>query len=234
MMVCRKFSDDDIEDEYDSLTEGETEDESEVLDGHMIIVDMKTASIFQMSLEEALEKRLMNMVQKTDDELKGASYKYTIQESCTLQTEREEIKNKLKKHPTLGVATRLVIRKSTIIEEEYTDLREKEAVTALWGISLKSTNKKKKKNEELFFFDPYTEAAGELDREKAIKMGCITETRNQFDKLVLAEAIDKDAQWESLRERIRTIMDIQMEEDAETRIPPSSRYSTDQALVLSC
>jgi len=234
MMACRKFSDDDVEDEDDSLTEEETSfgSDSFVVES-IIMVDMKTASIFRTPLDEAFEKGIINMAPRPDD-LSDASDEYMIHETCRSESEREEIKNKLKNHPTLGVATRLVIRKSTIIEEEYTDLGEKDAVSALWGVALKSTNKKKRKSEELFFFDPYTGAVGQLDRAKAVKVGCITETRNEFDKLVLAQAIDNDEAWESMREKIRSIMGIQMEEDTDTRTATTvTRYSTGQAPSLA-
>jgi hypothetical protein len=210
MMACRKFSDDAVE-EDDSLTEEETEYESDEYMESIIIVDMKTASVFQMPLDIAFEKGIIIMATRTDDS--GATQDQYIKETCNSEEEREEIKTKLKNHPTLGVATQLVTRKSVAIEYECTELKEKEAVSSMWGITLKSTNKKAKKNEELFFFDPYTGAVGELDRSKALARGCIHEERNQFDALVLTEAEEDPDEWESIRGKIRKIVGIQMDEE---------------------
>jgi hypothetical protein len=209
MMACRKFSDDAVEE--DSLTVEETEYESDEYMESIIIVDMKTASVFQMPLDIAFEKGIITMATRMDDS--SEIQDQYIKETCNSEEEREEIKTKLKNHPTLGVATRLVIRKSIAIEYECTELKEKEAVSSMWGITLKSTNKKAKKNEELFFFDPYTGAVGELDRSKALARGCIHEERNQFDALVLTEAEGDLNEWESIRVKIRKIVGIQMDED---------------------
>eukprot|EP00980_Cylindrotheca_fusiformis_P015047 scaffold4153_cov91-Cylindrotheca_fusiformis.AAC.1 len=210
MMVCRKFSDDAVED-CDSLTEEESEYSDDLME-NIILADMKTASIFQMPMDKALEMGVISMTTRTDEEGEIQD-QYIIQERCTSEEAREEIKNKLKKHPTLGVATKLVIRKSIAIENECTELKEKAAVSSMWGVTLKSTNKKAKNNHELFFFDPYSGAVGELDRNKALAVGCIHEERNRFDALVLAEAEEDPSEWESIRARIRKIMGIQMDEE---------------------
>ena len=67
-----------------------------------------------------------------------------VKEAVSSKEEKEAIKRKLKKHPTLGVSTSLVIQKTANMENEYTELNEKEAVANLWGVSLKSTHMKKK------------------------------------------------------------------------------------------
>ena len=96
------------------------------------------------------------------------------------------------------------------MENEYTELNEKEAVANLWGVSLKSTHMKKKKNEELFFFDPETGAVGELDRSKALQQKCITEIRNQYNRLTLEEAVENGDEWEAIIGKIRKIMGIRI------------------------
>lgn len=208
MMACRKFSD-DADDEEFSLTENESEYSDEFAES-IILVDMKTASVFQMPLDVAFEKGMITMATRTDEfgEVQDQYIKETASEE-----EKEGIKSKLKNHPSLGVATKLVIRKSIAIENEYTELKEKAAVSSMWGITLKTTNKKAKQNQELFFFDPYTGAFGELDRDLALARGCIHEERDQFDALVLAEAEADHNEWESIRGKIRKIVGIQMDEE---------------------
>lgn len=201
MMACRHFSNCEDEDEK-SLVEEESCYSEE--GWNIIVVDMKTAGIFKMNVD-TLESKGVLSLGFTD-----MKEPYIIQ-SCETWDKREEIKDKLNNHPTLGLATHLVIKKSTVIEEEYTELEEKEAVTNMWGITLKSTNKKSKKNEELFFFDPYTGAVGELNRQAAIDRGCIHEDKNELNKLVLRESETDDSQWEFLRGQIRNIIGMQME-----------------------
>ena len=209
MMACRKFSDEEeVEDDDDSLTEDLTELESlsemESFVECILVVDMKTASVFQMPIDLAFEKKLLSSDSSSTTTTK------MVKEAVTSKEEKEGIKRKLKKHPTLGVSTSLVIQKTTNMENEYTELNEKEAVANLWGVSLKSTHMKKKKNEELFFFDPETGAVGELDRSKALQQKCITEIRNQYNRLTLEEAVENGDEWEAIIGKIRKIMGIRI------------------------
>jgi len=214
MMACRKFTDFEGEEE-ESLTEEETicSEEAESI----ILVDMKTSSIFQMNVDVAIEKGIISLAPRVDDATDFQD-RYIMQ-TCDSREKKEEIKSKLNNHPSLGLATHLVVRKSTVMENEYTELEEKEAVTNMWGIKLKSTNKKIKKNEELFFFDQYTGAVGELNRQAAINSGCIHEERNENNIIMLREAEEENSQWESLRAKIRGIIGIQMEEERDDISP---------------
>jgi len=213
MMACRHFSNCEDEDE-ESLVEEESCYSEE--GWNIIVVDMKTAGIFKMNVDTLESKGVLSLGFTDMEE------PYIIQ-SCETWDKREEIKDKLNKHPTLGLATHLVIKKSTVIEEEYTELEEKEAVTNMWGITLKSTNKKSKKNEELFFFDPYTGAVGELNRQAAIDRGCIHEDKNELNKLVLRESETDDSQWEFLRGQIRNIIGMQMEAEGRDDVSSTMR-----------
>jgi len=185
MMACRHFSNLEDDDEQSLIEEEEPEEE---VGYSIILVDMKTTSIFQMSVDELEEKGVISLG-FTDME------EPHIMQSCETWDQKEEIKDKLNNHPSLGLATRLVVKRSTVMENEHVELKEKEAVTSMWGVTLKSTHKKTTKNQELFFFDPYTGAVGELNRQAAIDSGCIHEEKNELHQLVLREAEKEDSKW---------------------------------------
>ena len=212
MMACRKFSDDDdVVDEEDSLTEEESISETDSFVERILLVDMKTASVFQMPLDVVMEMKLLSVLSSPSSSSSyGGPESVTIKEACTSREGREEIKQKLKNHPTLGVATRLVIQKTHDMETECYELGEKEAVANLWGVSLRSSIQKKKKNEELFFFDPETNAVGEIDRNRALKQNCITETMNEYNKLTIEQAVNDVDEWEAIIGKIRKIMGIRI------------------------
>ena len=214
MMACRKFSDDDAVDEEDSLTEEESLSETDSFVERILLVDMKTASVFQMPLDEVMEMKLLSVLPSSSS---GGPETVTIKEACDSREDREEIKQKLKNHPTLGVATRLVIQKTHDMETECYELEEKEAVANLWGVSLRSSIQKKKKNEELFFFDPETNAVGEIDRDWALKQNCITETRDEYNKVTIDQAVSDVDEWEAIIGKIRKIMGIRIGDTEETR-----------------
>jgi len=214
MMACRHFSNCEDDDEESLVEEDETKYSEE--GWNIIIVDMKTAGIFKMNVDTLESKGVLSLGFSDMEE------PHIIQ-SCETWDKREEIKDKLNNHPSLGLATHLVVKRSTVMENEYTELEEKEAVTSMWGITLKSTNKKTKKNEELFFFDPYTGAVGELNRQTAIDRGCIHEEKNELNKLVLRESEVDDSQWEYLRGQIRTIIGMQMEAEGRDDVSSTMR-----------
>lgn len=213
MMACRHFSNLEDDDEQSLVEEEEPEEE---VGYSIILVDMKTTSIFQMSVDELEEKGVISLG-FTDME------EPHIMQSCETWDQKEEIKDKLNNHPSLGLATRLVVKRSTVMENEHVELKEKEAVTSMWGVTLKSTHKKTTKNQELFFFDPYTGAVGELKRQAAIDSGCIHEEKNELNQLVLREAEKQDSKWESMRGEIRTIIGIQMEAEGRDDVASNMR-----------
>lgn len=216
MMACRHFSNCE-DDEEESLVEEEESCYSE--EGwNIIVVDMKTASIFKMNVDTLEAKGVISLAFTDMEE------PYIIQ-SCETWDKREEIKEKLNNHPSLGLATNLVIKRTTVMENEYTQLEEKAAVTNMWGITLKSTSKKAKKSEQLLFFEPFTGAVGELNRQVAITSGCIHEEKNELNKLVLREAETDDSQWEHLRGQIRDIIGIQMEAEGRDDVSSSTMRS---------
>ena len=214
MMACRHFS--NCEDEEEKSLAEEEESQYSEEGWNIIIVDMKTASVFKMNVDTLEAKGVITMGFTDMEE------PYIIQ-SCESWEKRDEIKDKLNNHPSLGLATKLVVKRSTVMENEYTELEEKEAVTKMWGVALKSTNKTSKKNEELFFFDPYTGAVGELNRQAAIDSGCIHEETTDLNKLVLREAEVDDSQWEYLRGQIRFIMGMHMESEGRDDVSSTMR-----------
>uniref|UniRef100_A0A7R9WTZ5 Uncharacterized protein n=1 Tax=Craspedostauros australis TaxID=1486917 RepID=A0A7R9WTZ5_9STRA len=184
MLKCREFAE-------------EPEEEPDPI----IFVDMKTASVFEMERDDALEEGLI-----TPD---GSELK--IKGAVRDDTEKSALVKKLKEHPTLGVATQLVIQKTVKDLDEVT-LEEEAAVKNLWGVSLK----KRSKNEvgqELLFVDPQTRECGELSRSKAAKAGHIKEYTDEFNKTSIEQAETGIEAREALICTIRSTLGIKSAED---------------------
>ena len=196
MLACRRFA---VEPDEEEESEPEPEPEPPEF---ILLIDCKTANVFEIDREVAFEKGCITRVEGSEKQ---------IVENCKSGEQRELIRKKLKEHATLGVATMLVVQKMVNVDNEHTKLEDPEKVSSMWGVQLKSRNKKKK-GEELFFLDHHTGAVGEIDRAKAVKLGVMTEITNEFDKPDLKEAEHGAEAREALVERIRQTMGIRLDQ----------------------
>jgi hypothetical protein len=191
MLACRRFAQ---EPEYESESEPEPEPEKEAI----IIIDMHTASIFELERDVGYEKGIITLGEEPD----------TILESCPPE-HLEELRSKVKDHPQLGVATQLVVTNTVNVDEEGIELAEAEKVSSVWGISLKK-RKKKVTSHEVVFVDTHTGAVGEIPRAKVVEKGVITECQDENGKVTIQEAVTGVQERDELVSQIRLFFNIKL------------------------
>jgi hypothetical protein len=197
MLACRRFA---VEPENEPESEEEPEPEPDPEPEYLIFIDGKTASVFEIDREIAFEKGYITP---------GDGPK-SIKEACKTTEEREKIRDGIKGHATLGVATQIVVGKMVNVDDEHTALEEMEKVSNMWGVSLKK-RAKKKVGEEFIFIDPIMNSVGTLDRATMLKLGAITEYKDAHDKLALNEAVHGHQEHEAIVEQIRKTMVIRLD-----------------------
>ena len=164
---------------------------------YVIFVDMKTASVFQLERADAIKQEFLTPLGKDNA---------GFVEATKDPTEREEIIKNLKSHPTLGVATQLVVT-SMVNDLDEVKLTDADKVANLWGVALKK-RPKNKKGEELIFIDPKSGATGELARKTILSKGVLNEFTNEFNKLSLKEAETGAEAREEIIVKIREVFNI--------------------------
>lgn len=197
MMACRRFA---HEPEYESESEPEPEPEPEpeLEKECIIIIDMHTASIFDLEREVGYQKGIITQGEEPD----------SILESCPPEL-LEELRTKVKDHPHLGVATQLVVTNTVNVDDEDIVLAEAEKVSSVWGVSLKK-RKKKVTSHEIIFLDTHTGAVGEIPRSKVVEKGAITECKDEIGKETIEEAVTSIQERDELVSQIRLFFNIKL------------------------
>ena len=188
MLKCREFAE-------------EPEEEPDML----IFIDMKTASVLEIDREDAIEAGLVTPNRK-DGAAPGSFTEAVRDNSC----ERDDLIKKLKTHPTLGIATQVVVEK-TVTDFGELEIAEADKVKNLWGVSLKK-RPKNVKGEEFMFLDPENGAIGEVSRSGAIQKEAIHVITNEFNKESLQEAVEGPEEREAIIHTIRTVLGIRLED----------------------
>lgn len=191
MLACRRFA---LEPDHESESEEEPEPYKEAI----IIIDMHTASIFELERDVGYNKGIITLGEEPD----------TIMERCP-PDQLEELRSKVKDHPHLGVATQLVVTNTVNVDDEGIECAEAEKVSSVWGVSLKKRKKKVTSN-EVIFVDTHTGAVGEISRAKVVEKLVITECKDENGKGAIQEAVTDVHERDELISQIRLFFNIKL------------------------
>jgi hypothetical protein len=169
----------------------------------LIFMDMKTASLLQVSRRECMQRKILHLIEK------DGMMEWKEQASLT---ERDELVKKITSHPTLGVAK--VAEKQWTDYEDGIEMQEAENVKNLWGVQLKK-REKNAKGEELLFLDPRGGGmVGELSRKACISAGILTVVKDNDDgKESIQQAVTgleaRDELVQTIRQTLKLNLEVQ-------------------------
>jgi hypothetical protein len=190
MLKCRFFAEEPEEPESSSESESEPEPEPDPI----MFIDIKTGTIIAMEREEVVEKKILEQMKDRPG----------FREATTAKEAKEKLVDALTHHPTLGIATQVVVQKT---EVEDVNLAEAEKVADVWGVSLKK-REKNQKGEEFIYVDPAAKEIGELARKKYLDMGFITPHTDDSGRESLKEAIVDTLKYDDAVHAIRNAFGI--------------------------
>ena len=160
----------------------------------LIFIDVKTASVGEMSRKIAFEKSIAKMVKDMD--LK----KEIVPNDVNDDEEKKKIIGMLKEHPSLGLG-----ENNAVEEEDGPGLAEAEKIKDIWGVQLKKRTKNKK-GEEFLLVDEKTNAICEVSRFSSIEKGAITVDKDENGKQRILEAVNDQEVKEDLLEVVKQVM----------------------------
>mmetsp|Transcript_13395 Transcript_13395/g.21073 ORF Transcript_13395/g.21073 Transcript_13395/m.21073 type:complete len:686 (-) Transcript_13395:146-2203(-) len=144
----------------------------------IVFIDIKCNTLFALDRKEVVEKRALTPVDGNEEE---------FEETMKGKDDRAKILANMNEAPNLGVNPNKVVERTVV---QSLGVQELESVRDLWGVNLK-TREQNEKGEELYFVDVRTGAAGELLRNKYIKMKFLTPYATAENKEELKET-EKD------------------------------------------
>ena len=167
---------------------------------HVLLVDVKTASLVSMSRNECIQQKVIPTVATTAAS-NGRSGD-VVWKDAAKGSEREKLVKILKDHPTLGILTAL--ERKQIVED--IGLQEAENVKNLWGVSLKK-RQRNKEGEEVIFIDPLTETLVELVRDDVLARKVFTVRQNDSNQQeVIEENVTGAEERDELIQKIRKVL----------------------------
>ena len=225
MLACRRFAE---APEDESESESEPDLEPERYTENIFVIDFKEpAQLWQIDREEAfqygyLARTKVSSVRPVDvDDFpdleltpSGLHVLRGIVGTTLSVVERDEIREKLKNHPTLGIATTMVVQAMIDVDQEHTELQEADKVNEVWGVQLKKRTKREA-GVDCFFVDPFTNAVGWLDRNKLEEAGFFTVMKAREEE-EMAEGthrsfVEADEKREGMVLAIRRVLNIRLD-----------------------
>ena len=167
----------------------------EVLRDDIIFVDVKCGTLFGMDRQDVIDKEALTPL---------GGNRLDFLETSKDATTREKLQKAMVESPKLGVNRQVVVEG---IEVEDYDLAEAQAVSSLWGVSLKKVQKNKK-GEEFLFIDPKTGACGELSRKKYLDRNFITIVEDGKEGSTLAQKETNVQAYDKMVKDIRRVFNI--------------------------
>ena len=173
--------------------------------GHDIIfIDFKTASFLQVSRRKCIQSNVLHPSTNNGTPMSGIFWKEQVPAA-----ERNELVEKLTKHPTLGIVK--VSGKTVTDYEDGLEMQEAANVQNLWGVKLKKRTKNAK-GEELLFVDPLNGVLGEVSRVDCVAHGFLTlEMDSESGKETVKDALTVPDELDEVIQTIRKGLKLNLE-----------------------